>query len=122
MHYSLQAERDGASFPVHELTHLLDGGEANTLTRKRLEAMIEGDPVFTKSPADYNRPRPERYRRAMRKQRRLLELCAKHGLNPEEARALRRAVPLPLELLPATRCSHLHYMVVLEAGGRRSGD
>ena len=89
---SLQEERDVASFPVRELTYLLDGGTAATATRERLEALIVADPVFKKSFEDYSRPRPERYRRAMRKQRRLLQIASEEKLAVEELSVLRRAV------------------------------
>ena len=58
---------------------------AATATRERLQAIAENDPVFKKSFADYSRPRPERYRRAMAKQRRLLELTAELKLKEEAA-------------------------------------
>ena len=88
----LAAERAAASFPVRLLTHYLDGSEAATATRERLQAIAENDPVFKKSFADYSRPRPERYRRAMAKQRRLLALTAELNLKPEEIPILRGAI------------------------------
>ena len=88
----LQAERDAASFPVRELTHLLEGGAAATDTRERLEAMIEAEPVFKKNYLDYSRPRTDRYRRAMRKQRRLLQIAIENKIPPNELPVLRAAV------------------------------
>ena len=85
-------ERGRSRLPVRELTYYLDGGKRHTALRERMEAIVEADPVFDRSPADYNRSRPEQYRAAMRKQRRLLELRTSHGLNPDEYMALRLAV------------------------------
>ena len=57
-----------ASFPVRELTYFLDGGAEQTRMRERFEAIVEAEPVFRRSCADYSLSRPERYRLAMRKQ------------------------------------------------------
>ena len=90
---SLAAERAAASFPVRELTFYLDGGPEQTQMRERFEALIEAEPVFRRSSADYTLSRPERYRLAMRKQLRLWELMNELGLRTdEERRALRTAV------------------------------
>ncbi|CAE7206475.1 ACX1, partial [Symbiodinium pilosum] len=59
-----------------------------TLRREEVEALIESDPVFDNSDV-YSISRPERYRRAMQKQRRLLELSAEGRAKLLE---LRRAV------------------------------
>ena len=66
------------------------GRTEKTALRERFEALIEKDPTFSKSSADYNLSRPERYQRAMRKQRRLWELCAELGLTSDADRRLLR--------------------------------
>ena len=70
----LDAERARASFSTRELEVYLAGSEAAVRAKERFEAIIESDPVFARSPSDYNLARPERYALAMRKQRRLPEL------------------------------------------------
>ncbi|CAE7824648.1 ACOX1 [Symbiodinium sp. CCMP2592] len=77
-------ERARASFDPRELTYVLEGGKENTLRREKVEALVEADPVFDNSDV-YSLSRPERYRRAMQKQRRLLELHSQ-GLDPTDLR------------------------------------
>ena len=80
----LDTERERASFSTRELTIYLAGGEDALRMRERFEAIVESDPVFARSPSDYNLSRPERYALAMRKQRRLLELEAELGIQTNE--------------------------------------
>eukprot|EP00439_Symbiodinium_sp_Y106_P012338 s4581_g1.t2 len=68
-------ERARASFDSRELTYVLEGGKENTLRREKVEALVEADPVFENSDV-YSLSRPERYRRAMQKQRSLARSCA----------------------------------------------
>jgi len=82
----LDAERARASFNVRQLTHILDGGRQRTDARERLEAIVETDPVFSKSDL-FSLSRPERYRRAMQKQRRVLELSQDLGVPQAALRA-----------------------------------
>ncbi|CAK9057637.1 A chain [Durusdinium trenchii] len=70
----LEEERARASFDIREMTFFLDGGQERTKRREDVEALVESDPIFSNSDL-YNLSRPERHRRAMQKQRRLLELC-----------------------------------------------
>ena len=94
----LVAERAAASFPVRELTYFLDGGAEQTRMRERFEAIVEAEPVFRRSCADYSLSRPERYRLAMRKQLRLcelikdLQLTGNYATAGSDVRALRLAV------------------------------
>ena len=94
----LVAERAAASFPVRDLTYFLDGGPEKTRMRERFEAIIEAEPVFRRSCADYSLSRPERYRLAMRKQLRLcelgneLQLTGTYATAGSDVRALRLAV------------------------------
>ena len=97
----LVAERAAASFPVRELTYFLDGGPEKTRMRERFEAIIEAEPVFRRSCADYSLSRPERYRLAMRKQLRLCELVKELQLTGNYATAgsdVRLALSLALSL------------------------
>ena len=87
----LTAERRGASFESRSLTYLLDGGEARTLNREHLERIVEADPVFRNDDVHFL-SRPDRYRRAMQKQRRLVELAKDLNLPPAEQGVLRQAV------------------------------
>ena len=94
----LVAERAAGSFPVRELTYFLDGGAEQTRMRERFEAIVEAEPVFRRSCADYSLSRPERYRLAMRKQLRLcelikdLQLTGNYATAGSDVRALRLAV------------------------------
>jgi acyl-CoA oxidase len=84
----LEAERAQASFDVRQLTFLLDGGQKRTEERERVEVLVEADPVFANADL-YALNRTDRYRRAMQKQRRVIELSRELGI-PEFQ--LRRAV------------------------------
>ena len=107
----LVAERAAASFPVRELTYFLDGGPEKTRMRERFEAIIEAEPVFRRSCADYSLSRPERYRLAMRKQLRLcelvkeLQLTGNYATAGSDVRALRLALSLALSLRLSLRSS-----------------
>lgn len=70
----LEIERAGASFPVREMTYLLRGGKSATERHEMLEAAVEREPVFANSDL-YCLDRPGRHRRAMQKQRRVIELA-----------------------------------------------
>ncbi|XP_074861400.1 peroxisomal acyl-coenzyme A oxidase 2 isoform X1 [Carettochelys insculpta] len=62
----LRAERRTASFNVEKLTAILDGGADNTSTRRTVEAVIRGDPVFSRE-NQYFQSQNERYEAAVRK-------------------------------------------------------
>lgn len=88
---NLHHERSHATFPVRELTYFLRGGKENTMLKEKMEALIESDPIFDKT-LHYNSSRPVKYRRAMQKQRKIVELTRDMQLNNKEQRALRAAV------------------------------
>mmetsp|Transcript_44772 Transcript_44772/g.97463 ORF Transcript_44772/g.97463 Transcript_44772/m.97463 type:complete len:678 (-) Transcript_44772:354-2387(-) len=82
---TLEAERQRASFPVRELTYLLHRGREVTERNEKLQKIVEADPVFDNSDINYL-SRPERYQRAMQKQRRVLELARELSVPPQVIR------------------------------------
>jgi acyl-CoA oxidase len=84
MNPDLQRERSKATFSVARLTHMLDGGAAQTTRRRQLEAVIERDPtgVFSNEDNMYLH-RTERHVRSLAKHVRLIELCRTLGIGDE---------------------------------------
>lgn len=74
-------ERSRATFDVERMTHLLDGGAAQTARRRYLESIIQRDPtgVFDNSENIYLH-RTERHIRAVAKHVRLVEIARKLGI------------------------------------------
>lgn len=82
----LETERERASFDVRQMTYLLDGARSKTEERERLEEIVEADPVFANKDV-YYLSRPERYQRAMQKQRKVIELSEELGVPEAKLRA-----------------------------------
>ncbi|CAM9432342.1 unnamed protein product [Chrysoparadoxa australica] len=105
MNPDLAHERSQSRVSVPSLTHLLDGDStgAATAARRKLETLVEGDPVLGAGSVnssvgavpDIYLSRPERYVRALEKSRRFCELVAQ-GHDPE---ALLVAVNASLPIL-----------------------
>lgn len=81
----LHAEREQASFPVRELTFLLYGGREKTERQEELRNIVESDPVFDNLDLPHL-TRADRYRRAMQKQRRLVEVAEELKVGIHELR------------------------------------
>ncbi|KAG0089906.1 hypothetical protein BGZ93_006987 [Podila epicladia] len=80
----ITAERAKCSFDPSLLTPLFYGGEDTMVQLKKIEAMIDADPVFDRDDR-YFLGRTERFQRALPMVKRYVELRNKHGLTPEEA-------------------------------------
>ncbi|KFH72654.1 hypothetical protein MVEG_02943 [Podila verticillata NRRL 6337] len=83
-HLDITAERAKCTFNPSLLTPLFYGGEDTMTQLKKIEAMIDADPVFDRDDR-YFLGRTERFQRALPMVKRYVELRNKHGLTPEEA-------------------------------------
>ena len=84
-------ERSRGTFSPRALTYLLDGGRENTEMREKFERIVESDSVFCKK-TYFTETRSQRFRRALQKQRRIIEIAKTMGLSDRERRVLRKAV------------------------------
>ncbi|KFO25224.1 peroxisomal acyl-coenzyme A oxidase 2 isoform X2 [Fukomys damarensis] len=66
VHPDLETERHGQGFDVERLTHLLDGGAQNTVLRRGVESLVQGDPDFSLIHNYFMTPN-ERYEAAIRR-------------------------------------------------------
>mmetsp|Transcript_15564 Transcript_15564/g.39059 ORF Transcript_15564/g.39059 Transcript_15564/m.39059 type:complete len:125 (+) Transcript_15564:23-397(+) len=62
----LARERGRTSIDVAAMTHMLDGGAEKTAWRRKVQAIVERDPVFSNE-RNHQLPRLERYRRGLEK-------------------------------------------------------
>ena len=85
MNIDLEQERLKATFSIHVITHLLDGGHHRTKRRRQLEAMIARDPtgIFSNHDNAYLH-RTDRHIRSLAKHVRLIELCRILGIGENE--------------------------------------
>ncbi|KAG0032989.1 hypothetical protein BGZ81_009661 [Podila clonocystis] len=83
-HLDITAEREKCSFDPSLLTPLFYGGDDAMAQLKKIEAMIDADPVFDRDDR-YFLGRTERFQRALPMVKRYVELRNKHGLTPKEA-------------------------------------
>ncbi|KAF9913825.1 hypothetical protein BX616_009510 [Lobosporangium transversale] len=80
----IAAERKKCTFDPALLTPLFYGGEEKMRRLKKIEAMVDNDPVFDRSDR-YFLGRTERFKRALPMVKRYVELRNEHGLTPEES-------------------------------------
>ncbi|KAF9946236.1 Acyl-coenzyme A oxidase (Acyl-CoA oxidase) [Mortierella alpina] len=80
----IAAERAQCTFNPALLTPLFYGGEEKMRQLKKLEAMIDSEPVFDRDDR-YFLGRTERFKRALPMVKRYVELRNEHGLTPEES-------------------------------------
>ncbi|PAA84744.1 hypothetical protein BOX15_Mlig009939g1 [Macrostomum lignano] len=96
----LTEERAKASFPVEELTYILDGGKFNTEKRREIEELVTKDPNFEHPPIQFM-TREQQYSLAVKKallvQQRLKELDM---LDDPYASYFFRRIAMPREVSP----------------------
>ncbi|KAF9195142.1 hypothetical protein BGZ51_004569 [Haplosporangium sp. Z 767] len=80
----IAAERAKCTFDPTLLTPLFYGGEEKMKQFKRIEAMVDSEPVFDRSDR-YFLGRTERFKRALPMVKRYVELRNEHGFTPEES-------------------------------------
>ncbi|KAG0247460.1 hypothetical protein BG011_001449, partial [Mortierella polycephala] len=80
----IAAERAKCTFNPTLLTPLFYGGEEKMKQLKRIEAMVDSEPVFDRSDR-YFLGRTERFKRALPMVKRYVELRNEHGFTPEES-------------------------------------
>ncbi|KAF8932927.1 acyl-CoA dehydrogenase/oxidase [Dissophora ornata] len=80
----IAAERAKCTFDPNVLTPLFYGGEEKLEQLKKIEAMIDSDPVFDRSDR-YFLGRTERFKRALPMVKRYVELRNQYGFTPEES-------------------------------------
>ena len=84
----LARERSQASFNVAKMTALIDAGDAARASRRReLLEIVQSEAVFDNT-HNNNLPRDARYRRAIAKARRYIELCARDDLSTTDQQTL----------------------------------
>jgi len=79
-------ERKKATFPVRQMTYLLDGGQQQTEKIEKIRKRVEAEPMFSKD-KDYFLSTPEKYKRGLEKLKQFRELVhtgALKDLTPEE--------------------------------------
>ncbi|XP_031201134.1 peroxisomal acyl-coenzyme A oxidase 2 [Mastomys coucha] len=74
VHPDIDSERHSPSFSVERLTNILDGGISNTMLRRRVENIIQSDPVFNLKKI-YFMTREELYEDAIQKRFHLEKLA-----------------------------------------------
>lgn len=74
VHPDIDSERHSPSFSVERLTNILDGGISNTMLRRRVENIIQSDPVFNLKKI-YFMSREELYEDAIQKRFHLEKLA-----------------------------------------------
>ncbi|KAG0308675.1 hypothetical protein BGZ98_007248 [Dissophora globulifera] len=102
----IAAERAKCTFDPSVLTALFFGGEAQLQEYKKIEAMVDNDPVFDRTDR-YFLGRTERFKRALPMVKRYVELRNKHGLTPQETFHLKIYID---DYIPV----HLHECLHLE--------
>ncbi|KAK3809119.1 MAG: acyl-CoA dehydrogenase/oxidase [Benniella sp.] len=80
----IAAERAKCTFDPALLTPLFYGGEEKLRRFKKIEAMVDNDPVFDRSDR-YFLGRTERFKRALPMVKRYVELRNEYGFTPEES-------------------------------------
>ncbi|KAI8363319.1 acyl-CoA dehydrogenase/oxidase [Mortierella sp. GBAus27b] len=80
----IAAERAQCTFDPTVLTQLFYGGEEKLRRFRKIEAMIDNDPVFDRTDR-YFLGRTERFKRALPMVKRYVELRNEHGFTPEES-------------------------------------
>ncbi|KAI1314700.1 Acyl-coenzyme A oxidase (Acyl-CoA oxidase) [Mortierella claussenii] len=80
----IAAERAKCTFEPSLLTPLFYGGEERMLQFRKIEAMVDNDPVFDRSDR-YFLGRTERFKRSLPMVKRYVELRNEHGFTPEES-------------------------------------
>ncbi|KAG0044795.1 Acyl-coenzyme A oxidase (Acyl-CoA oxidase) [Gryganskiella cystojenkinii] len=79
----IEAERAKCTFDPAHLTPLFFGGEEKLKQFKKIEALVDREPVFDRDDR-YFLGRTERFKRALPMVKRYVELRNEHGLTPEE--------------------------------------
>lgn len=82
VHPDIDSERRSPSFSVERLTNMLDGGIANTVLRRKVESIIQSDPVFNLKEL-YFMTRDELYEDAIQKRFHLEKLAWSLGWSEE---------------------------------------
>ena len=71
---TLTKERSNLSFDPLLITHLLDGGPAQTHRRRQIEHLVQGDPVIFSNQTNNHLSRLSRHKRALAKHARMISL------------------------------------------------
>ncbi|GJJ78231.1 acyl-CoA oxidase [Entomortierella parvispora] len=80
----IAAERAKCTFDPSQLTPLFYGGEEKMKRLKKIEALVDSEPVFNRDDR-YFLGRTERFKRALPMAKRYVELRNEHSLTPEES-------------------------------------
>ena len=87
--HDLDRERSRASFPVREMTHVLNGGKQVTDKLERFWNILVSDPLFSnRSKTDIFLSRADLHELALRRSIRVLQLAKEHGLSEEDMHVL----------------------------------
>jgi hypothetical protein len=79
----LDKERVNATFHTEELSQILYGGPHKLAERRKLQALVHHDPVFSKRDKFFL-SRDELYVRGLKATQKLLEIAVKHDLSEEQ--------------------------------------
>lgn len=79
----LDNERLGASFSIEQMTELLYGGADQLSERRKLKALVQNDPIFSKRDKSFL-SRDELFVRGLQAAKRILEIASEHNLSREQ--------------------------------------